>query len=185
VSKESVKVALGQAMAGIEKNPNSAKLVFRAETRWEEDVRCSATVREFPPMTVDEPPELGGGDQAPNPVELLLVALGTCQEIMYAAYAAVMDIQFDEVTVDCKGNLDLRGLFPLDETIPPGYTSIKFETNIKSTESPEKIAALIGMVEAHCPVLDTLTRAVTVSGDVLLNGEHLHRHSWPPTAIAV
>lgn len=182
MSRESVKTALGQAIAGIEKNKDAAKVVFRVQTRLEEDVRCSATVREFPPLTVDEPAELGGGDQAPNPVELLLVALGTCQEIMYAAYAAVMDIHLDEVTVDCKGNLDLRGLFAMEESVPPGYSSIKFETNIKSPESHEKIRALMMMVEAHCPVLDTLVRPIAISGKVSLNGEELHRHTWPAGA---
>ena len=44
-------------------------------------------------MLVDEPRDIGGSDEAINPVELVLVALGTCQEIMYAAYAAVMGIQ--------------------------------------------------------------------------------------------
>ncbi|MHB9149940.1 MAG: OsmC family protein [Thermoleophilia bacterium] len=178
MSKESVKTALSQAIAGIEKNKDAAKVVFRAQTMWEEDVRCSALVRDFPPMTVDEPAELGGTDKAPNPVELLLVALGTCQEIMYAAYAAVMDIQLDAVNVDCKGNLDLRGLFAMEESVPAGYSSIKFETNIKSEESHEKIRALLMMVEAHCPVLDTLARPIAIAGRVNLNGEELHRHTW-------
>lgn len=180
MSQESVKTALAAAIAGIEKNTNAAKVVFRAQTRLEQDVCCSAQVRSFPPMLVDEPPELGGGDAAPNPVELLLVALGTCQEIMYAAYAAVLDVKLDEVTVDCKGSLDLRGLFAMEESVPAGYSTIKFETSIKSSESHEKIRALMMMVEAHCPVLDTLVRPITISGQVSLNGEELHRHTWSP-----
>ncbi|MHB0980630.1 MAG: OsmC family protein [Thermoleophilia bacterium] len=182
MSTDSVKAALGKTMAGIEKNPNSGKVVFRAVTKLEEDVRCSVQVREFGPMLVDEPPELGGGDRAMNPVELILAALGTCQEIMYAAYASVLDVKLDGVAVDCKGNLDLRGLFDMEETVPAGYSVIKFETSISSAESHEKIRNLVQIVESHCPVLDTLVRPITVQGTISLNGEEIHRHEWKPEA---
>src|ERR1700757_300629 len=82
MSQESLKAALQNTIAAVQKNAAVARLVFKAQTSLEEDVRCTAKVREFAPMLVDEPPELGGGDAAMNPVELVLVALGTCQEIM-------------------------------------------------------------------------------------------------------
>ena len=170
MSQEALKAALTGTMEAFGKNPNSAKLVFNAKTRLEEGVRCSATVRNFEPMGVDEPPELGGKDTAMNPVELMLVALGTCQEIMYAAYAAVMGIELDSVTVDVKGYLDARGLFGMAE-VPAGYDKIRFDTNISSSASPEQIRQLIETVEAHCPVLDTLTRSVETTGSSYLNGE--------------
>lgn len=105
-----------------------------------------------------------------NPVELVLVALGTCQEIMYAAYAAVMDIKLDSVTVDVKGYLDARGLFGMAE-VPAGYDKIRFETNISSSADAEQIRQLVETVESHCPVLDTLTRSVETTGRSFLNGE--------------
>ena len=176
MSQESLKAALTESIENIKRNSSMGKVVFRAETRLEEDVRCTAKVRDFPAMVVDEPPELGGGNQAMNPVELLLSALGTCQEIMYAAYASVMDIQIDELKVNCKGNLDLHGLFALDDSIPAGYTSVRFETHIKSPENQEKIRALVEMAQGHCPLLDTITRAVHATGKAYLNGEEINRY---------
>lgn len=38
-------------------------------------------------ITVDEPESLGGTDKGPNPVELLLDALGSCQAIAINAFA--------------------------------------------------------------------------------------------------
>jgi len=80
-----LKSTLLQTIEEIKKNPQSAQLVFRANTKLLEGVRCSAKVRDFDEIYVDEPPSLGGNDSSMNPVELILAALGTCQEIMYAA----------------------------------------------------------------------------------------------------
>ncbi|MDZ7754212.1 MAG: OsmC family protein [Gammaproteobacteria bacterium] len=173
MSQESVQAALVTTIDSIKQNPASSSVVFRAETQWVEDVRCSATVRNFAPMTIDEPPELGGQDAAVNPVELVLVALGTCQEIMYAAYASVMGIKLDAVKVNVRGYLDLKGLLGMDDSIPAGYKRIKFETEIQSPASDEELTKLIEMVESHCPVLDILSTAQQVTGTARANGKQL------------
>lgn len=164
-----LKNTLLQTIESIKHNPETGKLVFRAQTKLLDGVRCSAKVRDFEEMIIDEPHALGGGDKAMNPVELIAAALGTCQEIMYAAYASVMDIKLEEVTVDVKGRLDLKGLFGLDESVPAGYTSISYVTKIKSHEDDERIEQLVQAVESHCPVLDTLVRPINVSGKVFHN----------------
>jgi len=179
MSQETVKAALMQTIAGIQGNAGAAKVVFRAETRLEEDVRCSAKVRDFAPIIVDEPPDLGGTDTAANPVELLLVALGTCQEIMYGAYASVMGIQLDSVKVNLRGYLDLRGLFRMDAASPPGYQKIVFETLLDSPADRDALKKLVDTVESHCPVLDTLVRAIEVKGEVTINGQLMEAGAVP------
>lgn len=174
MSQVDVKQALMKTIGGIQANPGTSNVVFRAETEWVEDVRCSARVRDFAPMTIDEPPELGGQDSAMNPVELVLVALGTCQEIMYSAYAAVMDVQLDSVKVNARGYLDLKGLFGLDPAVPAGYKRITFDTHIESPADDDSLRKLIETVENHCPVLDILARAQSVSGTAKVNGRQLH-----------
>lgn len=171
MSQETVKAALMKAIAGIQSNPGAARVVFRAETQLEENVQCSAKVRDFAPITVDEPPELGGSDAGANPVEFLLVALGTCQEIMYSAYASVMGVQLNSVKVNLRGYLDLRGLFAMDAAIPAGYQKIIFETQVDSPADLETLRNLVETVESHCPVLDSLVRAIPVSGQVTINGQ--------------
>jgi len=166
-----LKTTLLQTIAEINANPTSAQLVFRADTKLLNGVCCSAKIRDFDEIMVDEPPSLGGNDSSINPVELILAALGTCQEIMYAAYAAVMDIKLDAVRVEVKGKLDLKGLFGMDENVPAGYSSISYVTNISSAESREKIEQLVHTVESHCPVQDTLTRSIPINGKVLLNNQ--------------
>lgn len=175
MSQEMLKAALVQTIEGLKANPEASKVIFRATTQLEEGVRCSANVRDFPTMIIDEPPELGGADAGMNPVELVLVALGTCQEIMYAAYASVMGIPLESVSVDIKGYIDLKGLFGLAEGVPAGYDELRYETNIVSTGSAEEISQLAQTVETHCPVLDTLIRAIPVNGTVTHNGAQLNQ----------
>lgn len=168
-----VKTALTDTMQRIQSNPQSARLVFRAESDMIAGVCCSAKVRDFDALIIDEPPELGGENTGMNPVELVLAALGTCQQIMYSAYASVMGVPLKSVKVSVKGYLDLHGLFGMNETVPPGYDNIRYETIIDSDADPETIRKLAETVEKHCPVLDIICRAIPVSGNITLNGNKL------------
>ncbi|MBN8911931.1 MAG: OsmC family protein [Rhizobiales bacterium] len=171
MSHEHIKKILLAAMDNIKANPAGAKVVFRASTQLGEGMHCLGKIRDFPAMSIDEPTDLGGMDRGPNPVEIVLVALGTCQEIVYRAYAAVLGIPLESVKCDLRGYLDLRGLFGLDPSVPAGYQKIMFETEIKSPASREDLQKLAQMVESHCPVLSTLQMPVTVSGNVVINGQ--------------
>lgn len=175
MAQEDVKAAVMKSIAAIQANPKAANVFFKASTQLEEDVRCSAQVRNFAPLVIDEPPELGGQNAGPNPVELVLVALGTCQEIMYSAYASVMGVKLDSVKVSLRGDIDLKGLFSLDEHTPAGYKAISFEANIESDADEETMRDLIETVEKHCPVMDTLLREIPISGIAKVNGKELFR----------
>lgn len=173
MSQDTLREALQKTLDAITKNPKCSNVVFRAETELVEDVRCTVKVRDFSPMTVDEPAELGGTNLAMNPVELVLGALGACQEIMFAAYAAVMGITLTTVKVNVKGYLDLQGLFSMNEAVPAGYKKICYETTIESPADRELLQKLVAVVESHCPVLDTLVRPVEVTGVVTINGSKM------------
>jgi putative redox protein len=174
MSQQQVKDALLNTIKNIQANPSRSSVVFRANTHLEENVRCSVKIRNFDPITIDEPPELAGANAGVNPVELVLAALGTCQEIMYSAYASVMDIPLHGVSVNVKGYLDLKGLFGLDESVPAGYQKITFETEINSPADDETLRQLIDTVESHCPVLDILCSQQKITGIAKVKGRQIH-----------
>ena len=118
MSQQTVKEAVLATVETIENDTATAKVQYKAQTQWEEDVRCTARVRDFEPMVIDEPAAFGGGDSAMSPADVILVALGTCQEIMYVALASTMDIPLDEVKGDVSADLDLSGLAGMDPEIP-------------------------------------------------------------------
>ena len=56
--------------------------------------------------------------------------------------------------------------------MPSGFQEITFDTYIQTPSAPEEVQKLVDTVQAHCPVLDTLTRAVTVTqGAVTISKE--------------
>jgi uncharacterized OsmC-like protein len=168
-----ITAALLEKISNIQRRHLRPQITYRAQTRLVQGLRCAANVRRFPTLFVDEPLDLGGDDSSANPMELLLVALGTCQEVIFSAYAAVMGIPIDAISENEKGSMDIRGMLALDESITPGCQHVTYETSIESSADREEIRKLVGMVEAHCPILDTLRRPIEVMGSVSLNGESL------------
>ena len=174
----SVKEALQHTISCIQADPAAAKMVYKSETSLVHDMICKAKIRELPSIVTDEPFELGGSNSAPNPMELILAALGTCQEVMYSAYASVMGIPLTSVKVSVKGEVDLRGALGMDQKTPAGFTRIQYFTTIESPAPEAELANLAQIVETHCPVLDTLSRPVAASGTIRINGRKLE-----PTAV--
>ena len=171
MSQADIKAAVEKIVESVSGSPESGQFKYRVDTAWEDDVRCSANVRKFPAMVIDEPPAFGGSDLGPSPVELVLAALGTCQEIMYVALASVMGIPLQKCHVALEGDLDVRGLLGMgkEENVPPGFTKIHYKTTLESSASQEQLQQLADAVNEQCPVLDMLVRSVDVSKEVIIN----------------
>ncbi len=150
-----------QMQATLAENTHAGHVKFTSDSHQVNGLKSHAKLRNFE-LTVDEPPGLAGTDQGPNPVELILAALGTCQEITYRFYAAKMGIPLDRVSVTVRGSLDLRGFFAVDDNVRPGYKSIESLVTLDSPAPQEDLARLVDAVEQHCPVLDVLTRGTPV-----------------------
>ncbi len=72
-------------------------------------------------ILADEPEEILGSNEAPNPQELLMAALNACMTVGYVAGAAKRGISLHRLEIETKGTLDLRGFFALSDAVPPGY----------------------------------------------------------------
>ncbi|MGB6118193.1 MAG: OsmC family protein [Mesorhizobium sp.] len=141
--------------------PDKSVATFSSQSRLGDGVDSRVSVRQFE-IPVDEPAALGGTDTAPNPVEYILAALGSCQEITYRLYADALGIPVNSVSVKLSGDIDLRGLFNVDQSVRPGYLGIKGEVTIDSPAPEADIARLKAIVDAHCPVLDILRNPTPV-----------------------
>ena len=119
---------------------------------------------------VDEPAALGGADNAANPVQYALASLGSCQAITYRLWAAQLGVKLRSISVRVEGDLDLRGLFGVDDTVRPGFSAVRVEVTVAGPESEERYAELAAAVDEHCPVLDLFKNPVPVSRTLAASG---------------
>lgn len=159
---ESLTTIIAAVQEQLRKSPVTAQARFQSNSHLVSGFRSDVSIRQHR-LVVDEPAALGGGDAGPNPIELLLAALGACQEITYRAYATALGIDLDSVSVKLSGDIDLRGFFGVDDKVRAGFQAIHGEVHIKSRASASDLARLQAAVDAHCPVLDMLSTPVPVT----------------------
>ncbi|XVH32028.1 OsmC family protein [Haloferacaceae archaeon DSL9] len=164
---------LNTAIEAITEEPAAGQFRFRAETEWTDALRCVTSIDDFDQagerirtqeFTVegDEPEEILGERTAPNAVELLLAALGSCLSVGYAANAAAMGIELDELRFEMEGDVDLRGFLGISEDVRPGYHSVTCTAYVDADASAEELAELRDRVEATSPLMDIIANAVPV-----------------------
>ena len=146
----------------IANDPAAGQAEFAAQGtlvgRTEVDIKTGAHT-----FKVDEPPALGGGDAAANPVQYALASLGSCQAITYRFWAEHLGVELDSLSVRVEGDLDLRGFFGVDDSVRPGFTAVRVEVSVTGPESAERYAELAAAVDQHCPVLDLFQNPVPVT----------------------
>jgi len=117
---------------------------------------------------MDEPKSLGGTDTGLNPVEMVLTGLGGCLSICAGMFAKSCNVKLNNFYVDIEGDLDFRG-FKGDKEVDPGFQDIRFTIHVDSDSPEENIKKLIELIEARCPVSDTLQRKMNVKGDFVID----------------
>ena len=159
---ETIRTIVGNTAKAVETNPNAGRLAFSAKSELVKGLKATNKVRKFEFIS-DEPQSLGGTDEGANPVEYILAALASCQEIVISAYAHALGIAFEKVEVEVKGELDLRGFFNLAD-VRPGFDTIVLNTKVITNETdPEKLNQLRHLAKNNCPVLDIIKNPVPVS----------------------
>ncbi len=150
---------VGALVQSIQGDPEKAHTTWRSKVTWEGAFRTSARSRDLEPISFDEPPALGGTNTAPNPVEQLLGALGSCLVIGYAANASAAGIELRDVKIELEGDLDLHTFLGLGDG-NAGFSTIQATVHIDSDAGAEAIEALHRKVVATSPVGHTLVRSI-------------------------
>lgn len=146
-------------------HPAEALTHFSATVKWHGGFNVKLQVRDLEQIIVDEPKWLAGLDEGPNPVELLLGALGSCMLIGFVATASFMEIKINSLEVEVSGDIDLQVFFGLKEG-NAGYDKINTKFKVDSNANDDKLQEIISQVKKLSPVKNTLERNVQV--DTLL-----------------
>jgi uncharacterized OsmC-like protein len=166
--------ALGQVAEAVARDPSTGKVGFDVTTRWTGQARSETTVTGFNlagervarahKIIADEPCELLGNDDAANPQELLMAGLNACLTVGFVAGASVRGITLDKLEIRTSGNLDLRGFLGLDDDVPAGYESIRYEVAISGDGTPEQFEEIHQAVIRTSPNYFNLNRPIPLNG---------------------
>ncbi len=153
---------LNATIEEIKSDPKKAKFEFRSRTRWLGGARSRTEIKEFS-MESDEPAVLLGSNTAPNAVEMVLGALGSCLAVGFAYGAARRGIDLESMELHVKGDLDVQGFLGISEAVRPGYQSIQVSCMLKGDASREKMQELFEHVVNTSPVTDIIRNPVPVT----------------------
>jgi uncharacterized OsmC-like protein len=139
--------------------PGQGDTLWKAEIIWQNGFRNQIRIRDFPTSYADEPEVLGGTNTAPNPVEQLLGAVGSCLVIGYTANASLKGIQIQELRIELEGHIDLPVFLGLREG-HAGFPDIAISVYLKADAPQETVEELHQQVLRTSPVGQTIEKAI-------------------------
>jgi uncharacterized OsmC-like protein len=114
-------------------------------------------------VDADHPAVLVGRDQGPTPAELLLNALASCLVAGLGNIAAARGIELSRVTCSVEGDIDLRGILGIDDSVRNGFSDIRVTFEIDGDASADRLTSLVAQSQARSAVFDVLTNGTSVS----------------------
>ena len=119
-------------------------------------------------LVVDSPLNLGGPNEAINPVDLLLSSLASHVAFVCERAALELGIPLDGLTVKVVGRFDPHGA--TEEAAQSHLQSVEAQIFLRGLD-PAQVPLLLQAVEQRCLVYSTLARAVPVQLTPVLDGD--------------
>ena len=159
-SPPTIRDAVAATRQRVGDDPTRAVVRLRTEARMGAGTRVDLRAGAFE-FAADEPVSVGGTATAPNPVQMALAALGSCQAITYRYWAELLGLRLDTVTVTVEADFDTGAFFGFPGAGTPAPSEVRCSVALEGPE-PDGYEELAAIVDQHCPVLDLFTRAVPV-----------------------
>ncbi len=157
--------AMGRTKDRLARDPSSGTAAFTTVTEWREGARSVTHSRGFE-VSTDEPVELGGSDQAPDPMELLLAALGSCLTIGWVKQAKLRGITFRNLKIVISAPFDLRGYLDLDDEVRPGFGELTYRVEVETDADDVVLAEILAAAERSSPLFDNILNRTPLRGEI-------------------
>lgn len=145
-------------------NPERGHKVVRTRTVAEAGFRNVNYVRDLQPFVVSEPPQLLGDDQAPNPTEIALGALGSCISVGLLANATYRGVTLSTIEVELEGDIDISatwGVGDLDPEKVLGVSHVRVNVNLDGDADEATLQEITDSAIKWSPVVNTFQRPAT------------------------
>ena len=113
-------------------------------------------------ILIDAPEGLGGTNEGPSPLLIILTAVGGCIAAVINFWSKIMDIKIEKMTIFSRGHINLASIFGIDENMLPGYDKLEPIIKIKADAPEEKVKEMIDKALTHCPVITNMGGATPV-----------------------
>lgn len=170
--------ALLGAREALAEAPAAAQFVWRAESEWQNGTHTRSTINKFFGLgedqdrgkqfeiDTDHPEVFAAEDNAPTPVEMVLVGLAGCLTGGIASVAQNRGIQLRSVKATLDAPMDLAGILGIDSDIRNGFKSITVSYRIEADASDDEIAAIVAQSQKRSAVFDIITNPTNVNVEV-------------------
>ncbi|MEY4948629.1 MAG: hypothetical protein RL698_840 [Pseudomonadota bacterium] len=122
-------------------------------------------IRDLEACVVDEPRGALGDDTAPNPVEVVLAALGSCLAVGIQANAVSRGWTVRAIEIDLEGDIITSGVWGTGNLSPKplGLHAIRVRTHVEiDGASPAELDELVAHSANWSPVVNTVRNPVPV-----------------------
>lgn len=132
------------------------------EAEREGSMRSTVKARDFE-LTIDDPEELGGTNEGPNPLEYLLAGQAGCLNVTATQVAEDMGIELESLEIGIEGDFDVATFQTEQPDDRTGVQNIDVTLNVESDADDETVQEWAERVDERCPVSDNIKHATDVA----------------------
>jgi len=121
-------------------------------------------------LITDTPEGLGGTNQGPSPLLVILGSIGACIIAITKFWSKILNVPIEEMKVFSRGHINLGAIFGIDDNLLPGYDKLEPVIRIKSSAPKEKVEELMEKVFSHTPVITNFSGASVIKPKVQILG---------------
>jgi len=109
-------------------------------------------------LTIDEPANMGGTDEGPSPIQVLLMALAGCLNITGHTVAKEQGLELIEMKISIEGNMDAAHFMGYTTNNRAGFedVNVNIVTKFEGMPTKEQRDKWLQETERRCPVTDNM-----------------------------
>lgn len=134
-------------MATIKKLEVSANLV--------ENFKIAGQIRDHQ-VIIDQPPQGGGKNEGPAPLEFMALSLASCVITVGQVIARQKQIKLRNIEVRVEGEIDVEVFMGKSQENRAGFLGLKILTKIDADLNLEEKKTLLEEIDSRCPVSENL-----------------------------
>lgn len=134
---------------------SESTIPVEVEAERDSPTRTTIEARDFE-VVVDEPDDMGGANEGPNPLEYLLAGQAGCLNVTASQVASDMGIELEALEIEIEGEFDVETFQTEQPDERTGVQNIEVTLDAEADMDDETLQEWGERVEARCPVSDNI-----------------------------